>query len=736
MPQVDKNNVYISKGNLQFVLGKLRDKNEALYLRKGAEAASAAKVKSALTLTVGDADVVFDGSIAKSAAVAAASHKHAVTDINDFSKEVKKVVFGDENSGTVAAHTHSNLTVLEKISDEYITAWNAKIGVNDIEKLKYTNPTAMPGVDNVKSAIDILVKNIQINSAVLSDATANVNGLATKLTAAEGKITALENANKEGGAVANAIADAKKAGIDAQTAANEAKAAIADEQTRAQAAEKKNADAIAAINNETTGILAQAKTYADGKDAAIAAAKKAGDDAQKDVDALEGKVGEVPADKTVIGLIAEAKDQADKGGADAAAEATRAQGVEQGLRNDLGQKADPAAAEGSAFARIAQVKADLEAEAIAARAAEKKAQDQADANKAAIEILNGNDQTPGSVKKQIADKIAEVNQAARNLEGRVKANEDAIKVINGEGEGSIKKAVADLVNGAPEAMDTLNELASAITEHQSTYDAYVAQVAKDIAAAKQAAIDKAGELDTALHTAITGEIATAKQEAIDDAAAKDTALENKLQANINKKVDKSAYDTKIAELVKADADNLAAAKKFTQDEDKKITDVIGTAEDTSVANTVFGKIKALQEKDAAQDQVIGAKAAAADLDALEALVGGKADTKDADTAFGKIAAEAARADAAEIALGGRIDTANGKITVLENELDAEQTGLKARMTAAEADIDGLQSDMTTAQSDISGINKNITAIQNQIAVLTSLTDEELQAMLDQVYTGM
>ena len=736
MPQVDKNNVYISKGNLQFVLGKLRDKNEALYLRKGAEAASAAKVKSALTLTVGDADVVFDGSIAKSAAVAAASHKHAVTDINDFSKEVKKVVFGDENSGTVAAHTHSNLTVLEKISDEYITAWNAKIGVNDIEKLKYTNPTAMPGVDNVKSAIDILVKNIQINSAVLSDATANVNGLATKLTAAEGKITALENANKEGGAVANAIADAKKAGIDAQTAANEAKAAIADEQTRSQAAEKKNADAIAAINNETTGILAQAKTYADGKDAAIAAAKKAGDDAQKDVDALEGKVGEVPADKTVIGLIAEAKDQADKGVADAAAEATRAQGVEQGLRNDLGQKADPAAAEGSAFARIAQVKADLEAEAIAARAAEKKAQDQADANKAAIEILNGNDQTPGSVKKQIADKIAEVNQAAGNLEGRVKANEDAIKVINGEGEGSIKKAVADLVNGAPEAMDTLNELASAITEHQSTYDAYVAQVAKDIAAAKQAAIDKAGELDTALHTAITGEIATAKQEAIDDAAAKDTALENKLQANINKKVDKSAYDTKIAELVKADADNLAAAKKFTQDEDKKITDVIGTAEDTSVANTVFGKIKALQEKDAAQDQVIGAKAAAADLDALEALVGGKADTKDADTAFGKIAAEAARADAAEIALGGRIDTANGKITVLENELDAEQTGLKARMTAAEADIDGLQSDMTTAQSDISGINKNITAIQNQIAVLTSLTDEELQAMLDQVYTGM
>ena len=725
--------VYVSKENLQYVLGLLKAKNETLYLRKGAEAASAAKVKNALTLTVGDTDVVFDGSEVKSAAVAAASHKHTVTDINDFSKEVKKVVFGDENSGTVAAHTHSNLTVLEKISDEYITAWNAKIGVNDVEKLKYTNATAMPGVDNVKTAIDILVKNIQINSAVLSDATANVNGLATKLTAAEGKITALENANKEGGAVANAIADAK-------AAADEAKAAVTTEQARAEAAEKANADAIAAINNETTGILAQAKTYADGKDAAIQAAKTAADAAQADVDALEGKVGEVPADKTVVELIADAK----KAGADAAAAVTaeqqRAEGVEQGLKTDLGNKTDAAAANGSAFARIAQVKADLTNEAITARTAEKKAQDQADANKAAIEILNGDDKTPGSVKKQIADKIAEVNQVASSLEGRVAANEAAIEVINGVGEGSIKKAVADLVDGAPEAMDTLKELADSIATHQSAYDAYVAQVAKDIAAAEKAAKDYADGKDTTLHNTIAGEIATAKSEAISaaaaDAAEKDTALENKLQGNINKKVDQSAYDTKVAALEKADTDNLAAAKKFAQDEDKKITDVIGTAEDTSATNTVFGKIKALQEKDAAQDQAIVTKAAVADLDALEALVGGKADTKDADTAFGKIAAEAARADAAEKALGGRIDTADGKITALENELDAENTGLKARMTAAEADIDGLESDMTTAQGDITNINANITAIQNQIAVLTSLTNEELQAMLDQVYTGM
>lgn len=75
-----------------------------------------------------------------------------------------------------------------------------------------------------------------------------------------------------------------------------------------------NETAIGAINNETTGILAQAKTYADGKDTAIAEAKKAGTDAQTaatkaqgDVDALKAKVGTVPEDKTVVQMIEDAQ---------------------------------------------------------------------------------------------------------------------------------------------------------------------------------------------------------------------------------------------------------------------------------------------------------------------------------------------------------------------------------------------------------------------------------------------
>lgn len=64
------------------------------------------------------------------------------------------------------------------------------------------------------------------------------------------------------------------------------------------------------VEGSVAKALKDAKAYADGKDAAIAAAKKAGDDAQTDVDALEAKVGTVPADKTVVEMIADAQSAA------------------------------------------------------------------------------------------------------------------------------------------------------------------------------------------------------------------------------------------------------------------------------------------------------------------------------------------------------------------------------------------------------------------------------------------
>ena len=136
--------------------------------------------------------------------------------------------------------------------------------------------------------------------------------LSNKVTANTNSIATINTSLAEGGSVSNAIAEAKQAGTDAATAVS----------TLENGKVKANTEAIAAINNTETGILKQAKDYADGKDTAIAAAKKAGDDAAAAVTALESgqvntnktdiaaintKIGTIPDGKTVAQAIEDAK---------------------------------------------------------------------------------------------------------------------------------------------------------------------------------------------------------------------------------------------------------------------------------------------------------------------------------------------------------------------------------------------------------------------------------------------
>ena len=78
----------------------------------------------------------------------------------------------------------------------------------------------------------------------------------------------------------NAIKEAKKAGTDANTNIETYKVS---NDARVKAVE----DDIAEITDGTNGILAQAKSYADGKDSAIAEAKKAGTDASAALEAYK-----------------------------------------------------------------------------------------------------------------------------------------------------------------------------------------------------------------------------------------------------------------------------------------------------------------------------------------------------------------------------------------------------------------------------------------------------------------
>lgn len=152
--------------------------------------------------------------------------------------------------------------------------------------------------------------------------------------------------------------DTVRAYVDAKTAGIASSAALAELQEKV--GDKSVADQISsAITALDLANTYDPKGAADAKDAAIAAAKKAGDDAQADVDALETLVGTIPTEAGVETVIA----YIDKKAADAATSATYNDTEVRGLITT---------------------------------------------NKQAIDKLNGTAEQDGSVAKQVADAVAAI----------------------------------------------------------------------------------------------------------------------------------------------------------------------------------------------------------------------------------------------------------------------------------------------------------------------------------------
>ena len=585
-----------------------------------------------------------------------------------------------------------------------------------------------------------------------------------------------------------------------------AKAAVAAEKERALAAEQAieakadaNAAAITTINNAETGLLAQAKTYADG----VANTEK--ERAEKEEGLLSGRIetlegiiggnaegalGEVISNvadnaKAIAKLNGGAEEEGSvaKAVADAVkVEKDRAEGVEAGFETRIaatekfvaaqpakdekqdqrlalleemmglgGETGDKTAIEelqesitslktelqaeidsdvsvetNRATAKEAELDAAIKAEAQTARAAEKvvsdeiakqKDADQAGtlankiaANATAIEkeatdraaadsalagrlnVIEGTGE--GSVKKALQDakdyadeKIQEVNGAAEGLGERVEANEAKltglekatvkaeIEAAQAAAEKHADDAITALVDSAPEAMNTLNELAKAIKDNKDIYDGYIAEHATTMASMKadlqkeiddDVAAEKAlrvaeeakirGEFaaaDTALHTTISAEIdadvkvekeramaqeAAIRQELANEKAAlqaeidadvkvvadeltkqKDAkqegtlahqiaqevarataeeaeirtefaAADATLQTNINKKVDQSAYNTKVAAIEKAIKDNTDAIAQEAKDRADAIAEALEAYSTTAEMKAILGNV--------------------------------------------------------------------------------------------------------------------------------------------------
>jgi hypothetical protein len=297
-----------------------------------------------------------------------------------------------------------------------------------------------------------------------------------------------------------------------------------------------------------------------------------------------------------------------------------------------------------------------------------------------------------ALEQSIAGEKSAREAADEALDGRMTAAEAKLTTIQGEGAGSIKKAEADakaytdekiaaLIDGAPEATNTLNELAEAIKDNKDVYDGYVAQHAKDMAAMKKELQD---EIDA--DVLVEQQRAEAKEaellQAIQTEAGRADTAEKKIAADLTKAVSdlqaeidadvaveaglREAADNALQEAINAINSGtngvLAQAKKYADEKDAALK--------ADLQKEIDDDVKAEADRAKAEEADIRADFAAADA-ALKTELQAEIDSDvkvETDRAVAKeaeldaaIKAEATTARAAEKANADAIAVLNGDV---------------------------------------------------------------------------
>lgn len=405
---------------------------------------------------------------------------------------------------------------------------------------------------------------------------------------------------------------AVKANTDAISANTSAIAGIKDGTTIDSFADVETALAGKETSGAAAQALADAKTYADGKDTAIAAAQKAGDDAavaastaQGEIDALEAKVGAVPEGSTVMGIITNIQENAYddtavkadiKANADAidaleglVGENSVADQISTAIANEKLAETYAAKTHTHAIADVTGLSdaiADAKAAGTAASTAlgEYKTANDA-AVKANADAIDAVEASIGTVTegKTVVEMISDAQTAATYddtaLAARVTANEEDIATLNGEGEGSVKKAIDDafndfatkvsddaVVNTYKELIDYAAENGSEVTTlvgKVSTLETTVGKAAEGENPATGLVKDVADLEGLVGDTKVSDQISTA----VNPVAERVTTLEGKAHTHANADVlngieaaDVTAWDAKVDDVTAAADSGLKATR--------------------------------------------------------------------------------------------------------------------------------------------------------------------------------
>ena len=446
----------------------------------------------------------------------------------------------------------------------------------------------------------------------------------------------------------------------------------------------KNAEDIAAINDGTNGILAQAKKYADDEDAKVEALVSG---VAEDVADLAEYVGTFTSEnaKSVVEYIDEkttgiATDATVNALAD---RVTQAEKDIDAIEADYLKAADKTALEGKITAEETRA---TEAEAgLAAR-----------------------------IKAVEDDYLVEADKT--ELEGKinVKADKTAldaeIERATGVEEG-LQNQINLIMNNpdTKDVIDSIAEFTAYVEEHGEIADGFRTDIDKNK--------DDIAAMDTAYKAAdteIKGRLDVL--EAINHEAyvAADTALKNELNGEIAKKADSTALAEAVEALEGADSalsGRLDAVEAMLGDGDDSVSEMIATA----------------------KQEAIDAAAADAKSKADKALEDAKAyaDAEDAkiESRVGELeTASATHALKSEVeAVAGRVTTIEGKVSTLEGEMDAVEALAAANKAAHEANAAAIalkasQADLEAAVARVAKNEGDIVSLNATVATKADADD--------------
>ncbi len=525
---------------------------------------------------------------------------------------------------------------------------------------------------------------------------------------------------------------------------------------------KDYADSLA-TNYDAAGTAASAAAGVQANlDLEIARAKKAEEDnaaaakaAQDEVDALElvvaekadktaldalaGKVGNVPEGSTVMGIIENIQENA--------YDDTAIQNAITTLQNNKADKT--------------QVATDIET----AVNAEKSARETAVAGvQGEVDAL---EQTHATDKKNLEDAIA------------LKADQTALNAVSDVANAAVKQADYDVKVAALEAEDArIAGLVTAEAERAAGVEAGLEERLVEVETFFKTTDEET--LDTALDTLVelqkylSEEGAVADQMLLDiaanakaiedhekidhDFAAADATLKSDLEGKINAKADASVVEGIDGRLTTAEGKittvegkvstlegemDAVEAAVATKAEAQALTDAVAALEGTDA--TLLGKIEALEDKfdgdDSVSNLIATAKQEAIDAAAGDATTKANAAEKNAkdyadglntamDTRVAAVeAASATHALASDLtALAGRVTTAEGEIDTLQTEMDAVEALAAANKAAHEANASAIA--LKAAQADLEAVSGRVTTLETWHANFVECSQEDINGLFD------